>query len=95
MARLLFPGSASAVGFTGKRADRETFYSFTSFTNPTTIYRYDFDAGKSNALFTPKVKFNPDDYTTEQVFYTSADGTKVPMFISYKKGLKKDGQNPT
>lgn len=92
---IALPGLGTAVGFTGKRADRETFYSFTSFTNPTTIYRYDFDAGKSNALFTPKVKFNPDAYTTEQVFYTSADGTKVPMFISYKKGLKKDGQNPT
>ena len=92
---IALPGLGSASGFTGKRADRETFYSFTSFTTPTTIYRYDFDAQKSEALFTPKVKFNPDDYTTEQVFYTSADGTKVPMFISYKKGLKKDGQNPT
>ena len=92
---IALPGLGSAGGFTGKRADRETFYSFTSFTTPTTIYRYDFDAHKSEALFTPKVKFNPDDYTTEQVFYTSADGTKVPMFISYKKGLKKDGQNPT
>jgi prolyl oligopeptidase len=92
---ILLPGLGSTAGFTGKRADRETFYSFTSFTIPTTIYRYDFDAHKSAALFTPKAKFNPDNYTTEQVFYTSADGTKVPMFISYKKGLKKDGQNPT
>ena len=92
---IVLPGLGSAAGFTGKRADRETFYSFTSFTTPTTIYRHDFDTRKSAALFTPKVKFNPDDYTTEQVFYTSADATKVPMFISYKKGLKKDGQNPT
>ena len=92
---IALPGLGSAGGFTGKRADRETFYSFTSFTTPTTIYRYDFDAGRSNALFTPKVKFNPDDYTTEQVFYQSADGTKVPMFVSYRKGLKRDGQNPT
>ena len=92
---IALPGLGSATGFTGKRADRETFYSFTSFTTPTTIYRYDFGARKTEALFTPKVKFNPDDYTTEQVFYSSADGAKVPMFISYKKGLKKDGQNPT
>ncbi|MGH8094575.1 MAG: prolyl oligopeptidase family serine peptidase [Chthoniobacterales bacterium] len=92
---IALPGIGSAAGFTGKRADRETFYSFASFTTPATIYRYDFDTRKSAALFTPRVKFDPDDYTTEQVFYTSADGTKVPMFISYKKGLKRDGQNPT
>jgi prolyl oligopeptidase len=89
------PAIGSAGGFTGKRADRETFYSFTSYTTPTTIYRYDFETRKSAPLFTPKVKFNPNDYTTEQVFYTSADGTKVPMFVSYKKGLQKNGQNPT
>ncbi|HEY5037383.1 MAG TPA: prolyl oligopeptidase family serine peptidase [Chthoniobacterales bacterium] len=92
---IALPGLGSAGGFTGKRPDRETFYSYTSFTTPATIYRYDFDTRKSDPLFVPKVKFNPDDYTTEQVFYTSYDGTKVPMFISYKKGLKKDGQNPT
>ena len=92
---IALPGLGSAAGFTGKRGDRETFYSFTSFTTPTTIYRYDFETRKSDALFTPKVKFNPDDYITEQVFYTSADGGKVPMFISYKKGLTKNGQNPT
>ena len=92
---ITLPRLGSADGFTGKPTDRETFYSFTSFTTPTTIYRYNFDSAKSEALFTPKVKFNPDDYVTEQVFYLSADGTKAPMFISYKKGLKKDGQNPT
>ncbi|MEO5755026.1 MAG: prolyl oligopeptidase family serine peptidase, partial [Chthoniobacterales bacterium] len=92
---IALPGLGSAAGFSGKRSDQETFYSFTSYTTPTTIYRYDFAARKSEALFTPKVKFNPDDYMTEQVFYTSADGTKVPMFISYKKGLTKNGQNPT
>ena len=92
---IALPGLGSADGFSGKRGDRETFYSFTSFTTPTAIYRYDFDTRRSEPLFTPKVKFNPDDYTTEQVFYKSSDGTRVPMFISYKKGLKKDGQNPT
>ena len=92
---IALPGLGSAAGFTGRRPDQETFYSFTSYTTPTTIYRYDFKTRQSQALFTPKVKFNPNDYTTEQVFYTSADGTKVPMFISYKKGLTKNGQNPT
>ena len=89
------PGLGTAAGFTGKRKDHETFYSFTSFTTPTEIFRYDFDKRASELLFKPKVKFNPDDYTTEQVFYQSADGTRVPMFISYKKGMKRDGQTPT
>src|ERR1700681_4738100 len=89
------PGLGTAGGFTGKRKDRETFYSFTSFTTPTEIFRYNFDKRASELLFKPKVKFNPDDYTTEQVFYNSADGTRVPMFISYKKEMKRDEQNPT
>ena len=65
---IALPGIGSAGGFTGKRKDRETFYSFTSFTTPTSIFRYDFDNRESTAVFQPKVKFNPDDYTTEQVF---------------------------
>src|SRR5205807_8112021 len=95
---IALPGIGSAGGFTGKRKDRETFYSFTSFTTPTSIFRYNFDKRASDLLFQPKVKFNPDDYTTEQVFYNppqARDGTRVPMFISYKKGIKRDGQNPT
>ncbi len=89
------PGLGTASGFTGKTKDRETFYAFTSYTAPTEIFRYDFDKRESALLFKPKVKFNPDDYTTDQVFYKSADGTRVPMFISYKKGMKRDGHNPT
>jgi prolyl oligopeptidase len=92
---IALPGIGSAGGFTGKRKDHETFYSFTSFTTPTSIFRYDFDKRASTLVFQPKVKFNPADYTTDQVFYNSGDGTRVPMFISYKKGMKKDGQNPT
>ena len=92
---IALPGLGTAGGFTGKRKDRETFYSFTSFTTPTEIFRYNFDKRASELLFKPKVRFNPDDYTTEQVFYNSADGTRVPMFISYKKGMKRDGQNAT
>jgi prolyl oligopeptidase len=92
---IALPGLGTAAGFSGKRKDRETFYSFTSFTTPTEIFRYDFDERASELLFKPNVKFNPDDYTTEQVFYQSADGTRVPMFISYKKGMKRDGRTPT
>jgi prolyl oligopeptidase len=92
---IALPGIGTAAGFTGKCKDRETFYSFTSFTMPTEIFRYDFDKRACELLFKPNVKFNPDDYTTEQVFYQSADGTRVPMFISYKKGMKRDGQTPT
>ena len=89
------PGLGTAGGFTGRRKDRETFYSFASYTTPTEIFRYDFDKRASDLLFKPKVKFNPDDYATEQVFYKSADGTRVPMFVSYKKGMQRNGQNPT
>lgn len=92
---IALPGLGAAAGFPGKRHDSETFYSFTSFTTPTAIFRYDFTKRASEALYQPKLKFNPDNYTTEQVFYQSADGTKVPMFVSYKKGVKRDGQNAT
>ncbi len=90
-----FPGIGTAAGFGGKRADQETFYSFTSFTTPPTVYRYDVETGESTVFKKPKVAFNPDDYETTQVFYASKDGTKVPMFLSHKKGLKLDGKNPT
>ncbi|HUE41829.1 MAG TPA: S9 family peptidase, partial [Chthoniobacterales bacterium] len=71
------PGLGTASGFTGKTKDRETFYAFTSYTTPTEIFRYDFDKRASELLFKPKVKFNPDDFTTDQVFYKSADGTRI------------------
>ena len=83
-----------SVGFSGDKDDRETFYSFTSFTYPATIFKYDIDANVSELYLAPKVAFTPEDYTTEQVFYPSSDGTKIPMFLTYKKGLKKDGNNP-
>jgi prolyl oligopeptidase len=92
---IALPGLGTAAGFTGKRKDRETFYSFESLATPKEIFRYDFDKRASQLLFKPKVKFNPDDYITEQVFYKSADGTRIPMFVSYKKGMKREGQNPT
>ncbi|MFN6535056.1 MAG: prolyl oligopeptidase family serine peptidase [Nostoc sp. EkiNYC01] len=89
------PGLGSAGGFGGKRYDTETFYSFTSYTIPGTIYRYDMVTGKSEIFREPKVDFHPDDYETKQVFYHSKDGTRVPMFITHKKGIKLDGNNPT
>jgi prolyl oligopeptidase len=89
------PGLGTAGGFTGKRKDTETFYSYVSFIEPPTIYRYDFTNGQSSVLFKPKVDFKSDDYLTEQVFYLSKDGTRVPMFLTYRKGLEKNGKNPT
>ena len=89
------PGIGTAAGFSGKRTDKETFYSFTSFVSPTTIYRYDPALGKSSVFKEPKVDFDATKYETKQVFYKSKDGTRIPMFLTYKKGLQLDGQNPT
>ena len=89
------PGIGSAGGFGGKRYDTETFYTFTSFTTPATIYRYDMKTGESKLFRQPKVDFDPDEYQTQQVFYPSKDGTKIPMFITHKKCLELDGNNPT
>ncbi|MBE9032817.1 S9 family peptidase [filamentous cyanobacterium LEGE 11480] len=89
------PGIGSAGGFGGKREETETFYNFSSFTSPNTIYRYDMVTGESTVFRQPQVAFDGSAYETTQVFYPSKDGTKVPMFITHKKGLKLDGNNPT
>ncbi len=89
------PGIGSAGGFGGKRTDKETFYSFTSFTTPGTIYRYDIASGTSSVWRAPQVDFDSAAYETRQIFYESKDGTRVPMFITQKKGLKLNGRNPT
>lgn len=89
------PGIGTASGFGAKKTDKDFYYSFTSFTDPSTIYHYDIASGKSTFYLQPKVDFNPADYETKQIFYESKDGTKVPMFIVHKKGLKMDGKNPT
>ena len=89
------PGIGSAGGFHAKEEDKELYYSFTSFTYPTTIFKYDIGSGKSTLFSKPQLDFNPEDFETKQVFYTSKDGTKVPMFIVYKKGLERNGKNPT
>lgn len=92
---LELPGLGSAGGFGGKRTDTETFYNFTSFSVPNTIYRYDLTTGQSAVFRKPKVDFDPDRYETKQVFYKSKDGTRIPMFVTHKKGLRLDGNNPT
>jgi prolyl oligopeptidase len=89
------PAIGSAAGFEGERTDKELFYTFTSFTYPTTIYKYTIATGKTEPFRKSEVKFSTDDYITKQVFYTSKDGTRVPMFIVHKKGVKLDGSNPT
>jgi prolyl oligopeptidase len=89
------PGLGSATGYGGKRTDTETFYTFSSFATPPQVFRYDLLTAKSTPVFgAPKVKFNPDEYEVRQVFYPSRDGTKIPMFITAKRGLKLDGSNP-
>lgn len=92
---VVLPGIGSVGGFGGKRYDTETFYSFTGFTTPTTIYRYNMSTGESTIFRQPQVDFNSDDYETKQIFYSSKDGTQVPMFITHKKGLQLNGNNPT
>jgi prolyl oligopeptidase len=89
------PGIGTAGGFNGKRSDTETFYSYSSFNAPPTIYRYDMRTGKSEIFRKSEVKFNPNAYEVKQVKYASKDGTQIPMFIVHKKGLKLDGTNPT
>lgn len=89
-----FPGIGTAAGFDGRRKDTETFYSFSGFAVPTTIYKYNMITGESHLYRKSQVKFHPDEYETSQIFYASKDGTKVPMFITHKKGLQLDGNNP-
>ena len=88
------PGIGTVDGFDGEKEDTRLYYSITTFTAPATIYAFDIESGQSTLYFRPEVAFNPDDFTTEQIFFTSKDGTRVPMFVSYKKGLKLNGNNP-
>jgi prolyl oligopeptidase len=92
---ITLPSIGTASGFGGKKLDKEFYYSFTSFTTPGAIYKYDIGSGESKLFRQSEVKFNPDEFETKQVFYPSKDSTKVPMFIIHKKGIKLDGNNPT
>nr|WP_312079405.1 prolyl oligopeptidase family serine peptidase [Chryseobacterium sp.] len=92
---IALPGKGNVGGFGGKKQEKEMYYSFSNYITPGTTYKFNADTGKSEVYQKPKVKFNPENYVSEQVFYTSKDGTKVPMMINYKKGTKLDGKNPT
>jgi len=88
------PGIGSAGGFSGKKEDKDFYYNFSSFLFPNTIYNYDIESGQSNLHVQPEIDFNPDLYETHQIFYSSKDGTKIPMFITHKKGIDLNGNNP-
>jgi prolyl oligopeptidase len=94
LGELSLPGLGTVNGFEGRRADSETFFTFTSYTTPATVYRHDFVSGETRAVFTPAVDFEPQHYSSKQVFYTSKDGTRVPMILTYKNGLALDGSAP-
>ena len=89
------PGVGNAGGFGGKREDTTCYYSFTNYKTPASIYKYNMERGTSDLYWSPAIDFNPDDYKSTQVFYTSKDGTKIPMIITHKKGLEYNGKNPT
>ncbi len=89
------PGIGTVGGFSGKKSSDQAFYSFTSFTRPNTVYRLDMNTLESSVFKAPQSTFKSEDYETEQVWFESADGTKVPMFLTYKKGLERDGKAPT
>jgi prolyl oligopeptidase len=92
---ITLPSVGAASGFDAKQGDKETYYSFTSYTYPSTIFKYDIATGKSTLYKKSGVQFDPEKYESKQVFYTSKDGTKVPMIITYKKGTVLNGKNPT
>ncbi|MEM9647757.1 MAG: prolyl oligopeptidase family serine peptidase [Bacteroidota bacterium] len=89
------PGVGSANGFGGKKEEKEFYFSFTNYNTPSSSYRYNVETGAYEQYWKPEIDFNPEDYESTQVFYTSKDGTKVPMIITYKKGLELNGKNPT
>jgi prolyl oligopeptidase len=89
------PGIGSAAGFGGRQSDTKTFFSFTSYTMPASIYRLDLTDNATQIVRQPKVAFNPDDYESQLHFFNSKDGTRVPIIVSYRKGMKLDGNNPT
>lgn len=91
---IALPGLGSASGFGGKADDKELFYGYTSYTTPYSIYKMNIATGKAELYKQPKVEFKPEEYESKQVFYPSKDGTKIPMIITYKKGLVLDGNNP-
>lgn len=95
LGEVALPGLGTVGGFSGQAGDEETYYVFTSFTSPGTIYRYEVSSNQSTVFRESQAEVNPADYETKQIFFSSKDGTKIPMFIVHKKGLELNGQNPT
>lgn len=93
--QIALPGIGTAAGFGSKKAEKELYYTFTSYVYPPTIFKYNIETGKSEIYKKSGVDFNPADYESKQIFFSSKDGTKIPMIITYKKGIKMDGKNPT
>ncbi len=93
--RVSLPGIGAVVGLSGRNDSKDLYYGFTSYLYPTTVYRYDLASDKNAAFFKPRLTYDPSRYETRQVYYRSKDGTRIPMFITYRKGLKLDGKNPT
>ncbi|HEY6978019.1 MAG TPA: prolyl oligopeptidase family serine peptidase [Chitinophagaceae bacterium] len=91
---ILLPGLGSAGGFSGKREEKETYFTFTSYVYPPTIFKYDINSSHSSVYKKPAIKYNPEDYESRQVFYSSKDGTKIPMILTYRKGMEQNGKNP-
>ena len=89
------PGVGSASGFGGKKEDKEFYFSFTNYIIPRSSYKYNVETGQYESYWKPEIDFSPDDYESNQVFYASEDGTKIPMIITHKKGLELNGKNPT
>lgn len=92
---LRLPGLGSASGFGGRASSKETFYSFSSFTTPNTIFRYDIESGQSSVFREPRIDFRPSDYQTRQFFATSKDGTQIPIFVTHRRGIDLNGELPT
>lgn len=91
---IALPGLGTAAGFNGKKEEQDLYYSFTSYVYPSTIFKYDLATGKSSLYKKPGINFNPENFESKQVFYTSKDGTKIPMILTYKKGMQLTGKNP-
>lgn len=92
---IALPGVGTAGGFNGKREEKETYFTFTSYVYPPTIFKYDINNGISSVYKKPAIQYNPDDYESREVFYSSKDGTRIPMIITHKKGIQLNGKNPT
>lgn len=95
LGEVALPGLGTVEGFSGRLEDQETFFQFSSFTTPGTVYRYELPTGSREVFRAPSVGFNPDEFEVNQVFYPSKDGTRIPMFLCHKKGIILDGNNPT